>query len=89
MSEPEIPVIVCAPKAAQPDPPTWQDNVFTVCNRCGIAIVHRPHAPEPSEKVCIYCVMQAFVDEELDPEQMQITEATRKEVALLKKDPQP
>jgi len=86
MTQSELPVIVCAPKGAQLDEPPWQDNVLTVCNRCGIDVVHRPYAVEPSEKVCIYCFMQAIIDEELDPKQIKISEATRKEVAQLKKD---
>lgn len=34
---------------------SFADDRSTTCADCGAPIVHRPHVPEPSTKVCMAC----------------------------------
>jgi len=44
-------VLVCASAARY----YMADNVFTVCDRCGAAIQHRPGVPARAIKLCLKC----------------------------------
>lgn len=72
-------VIVCGDKSH------FADDVHTTCDWCKDAkIVHRPHMPEPSEKVCHLCAFssQLLVNEA----EHRITDETYEE--LLQRFPQ-
>jgi ribosomal protein S27AE len=47
----DIPVVICGEAGY------FFDDLPAKCARCGKGIVHRPHVPEPSEKICIECGM--------------------------------
>lgn len=51
-NEEEQVVVICA----NPDTPSpWDDNIETQCFECGAKVIHRPHIPHQSIKVCIQC----------------------------------
>lgn len=35
----------------------FEDDVHTVCSKCGKPIVHRPYVPEQYPKICIACTL--------------------------------
>jgi hypothetical protein len=48
-------ILVCLPRSAG-NPGGFDDNRYAPCASCGEKVQYRPHAPEPSEKVCVSCV---------------------------------
>ncbi len=47
-------IVVCLPQSAG-NPGGFDDNRYTACASCGVKVQYRPHAPEPSLKVCLSC----------------------------------
>lgn len=47
-------VAVCAPVGH------FDDDVTTACANCGATVVHRPHIPEQSTKLCLACANAAL-----------------------------
>lgn len=72
----DVIMIVCLPRAAG-NPGGFDDNCYGPCCRCRTEVQWRPHAPEPSEKICMPC----FVKEASPTDTMLVTEETREEVA--------
>jgi DNA-directed RNA polymerase subunit RPC12/RpoP len=69
----DIPVVICGEAGY------FFDDLPAKCARCGKGIVHRPHVPEPSEKICTECGLKflALREEEV---KLQITEETLEEL---------
>jgi hypothetical protein len=43
----------------------FDDDVYTVCAQCSVAIRHRPYAPKTPPKVCFACAQMIFAGEEI------------------------
>lgn len=59
----------------------FADDVATACAQCAAPIVHRPHAPADTIKICARCAVASLADSVTAPD-IQVTEETRREVAL-------
>lgn len=47
-------MVVCMPNGG---PRYFDDDIDTVCAKCGTPIHHRPHVPKTPPKVCIDCAL--------------------------------
>lgn len=69
-------VLVCA------DQGFFADDVAAVCAECGAAIVHRPHAPAETRKICLACAPDILARDG-GPQDFQVTSKSLQEVAVL------
>lgn len=44
-------------------PRYFDDDIDTVCARCGVGIHHRPHAPKRPKKICLECAARNAEEE--------------------------
>jgi ribosome-binding protein aMBF1 (putative translation factor) len=66
-------------------PAVWRDNVYTKCELCNRAVMHRPHADADSSKVCMECtklLAKAMRHDEGEP-QIRVTEQGHKEFVAM------
>lgn len=72
-------IVICASRGY------FADDVSARCGTCDAAIVHRPHVPAKSRKLCLVCaaaMIEAQVKAGEEPPTMSVTAETLREVAL-------
>lgn len=62
---PDTTTVVCLRQEAG-NPGGFDDNRYAPCARCGVEVQYRPHAPEPSEKLCVACAAEMMKAEPRD-----------------------
>jgi len=58
-------------------PPSFPDDIGTFCSKCGMGIVHRPHAPKKPPKICTACFLVLFAQ---GPGDVNVTQTVRDDV---------
>lgn len=71
----DVAILVCAPAGKT----TFTDNIYTSCDECGKAIMHRPHVPDPCLKLCGACAFKSMEEARAGGEEIEVS-ATRKTV---------
>lgn len=59
----------------------FTDNITGSCADCGVAIVWRPHAPDPATRICLACARVRLTDGQ--PHTVGVTKETIVEAALV------
>lgn len=75
----DVAVLVCAPAGKT----HFTDNIYTSCEKCGKAIMHRPHVPDPCLKLCGPCAFKSMEKAKGEGEQIEVS-VTRKTIDELK-----